>query len=162
MRVWSYADILALWLLMEGFSRLVHVVQFWYFVCTTRISNRTILQWIPAGHSNSVSFAYHRTQSHKWLACWIHIQYLKTQPSAKVALLLERRVFPLYLMVAPSPYVLANANWMLGQLAHCLPEVIIIFLSLSLSLSFIPTFLLVSLEKNIWVYLTTWCFWLWM
>lgn len=38
-------------------------------------------------------------------------------------MLLEKRVFPLYLMVAPSPYVLANANWMLGELASCLPEV---------------------------------------
>lgn len=50
-------------------------------------------------------------------------QYLKTLPAAKVALLLERRVFPLYLMVAPSPYVLANANWILGELSSCLPEV---------------------------------------
>lgn len=52
-----------------------------------------------------------------------NVQYLKTQSSAKVTMLLERRVFPLYLMVAPSPYVLANANWMLGQLSNCLPEV---------------------------------------
>ncbi|XP_073393290.1 uncharacterized protein [Physcomitrium patens] len=51
-------------------------------------------------------------------------KYLKTLPAAKVALLLERRVFPLYLMVAPSPYVLANANWILGELSSCLPEVL--------------------------------------
>ena len=51
------------------------------------------------------------------------MQYLKTQPAAKITMLLEKRVFPLYLMVAPSPYVLANANWMLGELANCLPEV---------------------------------------
>lgn len=51
------------------------------------------------------------------------VQYLKTQPAAKITMLLERRVFPLYLMVAPSPYVLANANWMLGELVNCLPEV---------------------------------------
>ncbi|KAG0569597.1 hypothetical protein KC19_6G101400 [Ceratodon purpureus] len=49
-------------------------------------------------------------------------RYLKTQPAAKITMLLEKRVFPLYLMVAPSPYVLANANWMLGELANCLPE----------------------------------------
>ncbi|KAG0594135.1 hypothetical protein M758_UG050900 [Ceratodon purpureus] len=42
-------------------------------------------------------------------------RYLKTQRAAKITMLLEKRVFPLYLMVAPSPYVLANANWMLGS-----------------------------------------------
>nr|PNR26439.1 hypothetical protein PHYPA_031014 [Physcomitrium patens] len=50
-------------------------------------------------------------------------QYLKKQPTEKVALLLQTRVLPLYSMVAPTPYVLANANWLLGELANFLPDV---------------------------------------
>ncbi|KAL3700792.1 hypothetical protein R1sor_018814 [Riccia sorocarpa] len=50
-------------------------------------------------------------------------QFLKTQTPDKVAFLLQSRVFPLYTMGTPSPYVLANANWLLGELAGCLPEV---------------------------------------
>ncbi|BBN00117.1 hypothetical protein MPTK1_1g26560 [Marchantia polymorpha subsp. ruderalis] len=49
-------------------------------------------------------------------------QFLKTQSPDKVSFLLQTRVFPLYTMGTPSPYVLANANWLLGELAACLPE----------------------------------------
>ncbi|KAG6548716.1 hypothetical protein Mapa_009871 [Marchantia paleacea] len=50
------------------------------------------------------------------------MQFLKTQSPDKVSFLLQTRVFPLYTMGTPSPYVLANANWLLGELAACLPE----------------------------------------
>ncbi|CAM6082528.1 unnamed protein product [Calypogeia fissa] len=49
-------------------------------------------------------------------------QFLKTQSADKVTFLLQTRVFPLYTMGTPSPYVLASANWLLGELATCLPE----------------------------------------
>ncbi|KAL2650845.1 hypothetical protein R1flu_018973 [Riccia fluitans] len=49
-------------------------------------------------------------------------QFLKTQTPDKVTIILQTRVFPLYTMGTPSPYVLANANWLLGELAACLPE----------------------------------------
>ncbi len=51
------------------------------------------------------------------------MQFLKTQDTEIVATLLQTRIFPLYAMVVPSPYVLANSNWLLGELASCLPEV---------------------------------------
>jgi hypothetical protein len=51
------------------------------------------------------------------------MQFLKTQDTEIVAALLQTRIFPLYAMVVPSPYVLANSNWLLGELASCLPEV---------------------------------------
>lgn len=49
-------------------------------------------------------------------------EFLKTQDTEIVATLLQTRIFPLYAMVVPSPYVLANSNWLLGELASCLPE----------------------------------------
>jgi hypothetical protein len=51
------------------------------------------------------------------------MQFLKTQDAETITLLLQTRVFPLYTMVLPSPYVLATSNWLLGKLATCLPEV---------------------------------------
>lgn len=49
-------------------------------------------------------------------------EFLKTQDAETITLLLQTRVFPLYTMVLPSPYVLATSNWLLGKLATCLPE----------------------------------------
>lgn len=69
--------------------------------------------------SQSLSWVYHGN-----LILQFFCQYLKTQSSEKVIMLLQTRVFPLYSMVAPTPYVLANANWLLGELATCLPEVL--------------------------------------
>jgi hypothetical protein len=51
------------------------------------------------------------------------MQFLRTQSAETVTALLQTKVFPLYAMVSPTPYVLANANWLLGELAFCLPEV---------------------------------------
>ncbi|KAG0600495.1 hypothetical protein M758_11G038800 [Ceratodon purpureus] len=49
-------------------------------------------------------------------------EFLKTQDAETITMLLQSRVFPLYTMVLPSPYVLATSNWLLGKLATCLPE----------------------------------------
>lgn len=68
-------------------------------------------------HSTAPNVILHETILHEFL------QYLKKQPTEKVALLLQTRVLPLYSMVAPTPYVLANANWLLGELANFLPDV---------------------------------------
>lgn len=51
------------------------------------------------------------------------MQFLKTQDAETIKMLLQTRVFPLYAMVVPSPYVLATSNWLLGKLSTCLPEV---------------------------------------
>jgi len=53
---------------------------------------------------------------------WV-MQFLRTQSAETVTALLQTKVFPLYAMVSPTPYVLATANWLLGELAFCLPEV---------------------------------------
>eukprot|EP00252_Welwitschia_mirabilis_P026873 TRINITY_DN8982_c0_g1_i1.p1 TRINITY_DN8982_c0_g1~~TRINITY_DN8982_c0_g1_i1.p1 ORF type:complete len:655 (-),score=197.07 TRINITY_DN8982_c0_g1_i1:231-2138(-) len=49
-------------------------------------------------------------------------ELFKVQPAQYVILFLRNRVLPLYLMSSPSPYLIANANWLLGELAGCLPE----------------------------------------
>ncbi|XP_057871628.2 uncharacterized protein LOC131078011 isoform X2 [Cryptomeria japonica] len=49
-------------------------------------------------------------------------EFFKVQSPQHVALLLRTRVLPLYSMSSPSPYLIANANWLLGELAVCLPE----------------------------------------
>lgn len=48
--------------------------------------------------------------------------FFKVQGPEHVSLLLRTRVLPLYSMASPSPYLIANANWLLGELAVCLPE----------------------------------------
>ncbi|KAH9325798.1 hypothetical protein KI387_005976, partial [Taxus chinensis] len=49
-------------------------------------------------------------------------EFFKFQSPEHVALLLQNRVLPLYSMSSPSPYLIANANWFLGELAVCLPK----------------------------------------
>lgn len=51
------------------------------------------------------------------------VQFLKTQDAETLTMLLQTRVFPMYAMRLPPPYVLANSNWLLGELAASLPEV---------------------------------------
>lgn len=51
------------------------------------------------------------------------LQFLKTQDAETLTMLLQTRVFPMYAMRLPPPYVLANSNWLLGELAASLPEV---------------------------------------
>ena len=49
-------------------------------------------------------------------------EFFQVQSLEHLALLLRTRVLPLYSMSSPSPYLIANANWSLGELAVCLPE----------------------------------------
>jgi hypothetical protein len=49
-------------------------------------------------------------------------QFFYSQEDEMVTVMLQTCVFPLYSMLSPNPYVLANANWLLGELATCLPE----------------------------------------
>lgn len=49
-------------------------------------------------------------------------QFLKAQRPDHLHMLLQSRVLSLYSMASPSPFLLANANWVLGELASCLPE----------------------------------------
>eukprot|EP00250_Pteridium_aquilinum_P033256 c5372_g1_i1 orf=217-3513(+) len=49
-------------------------------------------------------------------------QFLKAQRPDHLRMLLHNRVLSLYTMASPSPFLLANANWVLGQFASCLPE----------------------------------------
>lgn len=46
--------------------------------------------------------------------CGVH-QFLRTPSAETVTALLQTKVFPLYAMVSPTPYVLANANWLWGS-----------------------------------------------
>lgn len=48
-------------------------------------------------------------------------EFLMIQEAETITTLLQTRVFPLYTMALPSPYVLATSNWLLGKLATCLP-----------------------------------------
>ncbi|KAJ3681318.1 hypothetical protein LUZ60_015807 [Juncus effusus] len=47
--------------------------------------------------------------------------FLKEKPSDYTATLIRERVFPLYLLSRCTPYLIASANWILGELAPCLP-----------------------------------------
>lgn len=49
-------------------------------------------------------------------------EFFKVQSPEHVSLLLRTRVLPLYSVTLPSAYVIANANWLLGELAVCLPD----------------------------------------
>ena len=49
-------------------------------------------------------------------------EFVKVQGLEHVSLLLQTRVLPLYSMASPSPYLIAHANWLLGELAVCFPE----------------------------------------
>jgi hypothetical protein len=50
------------------------------------------------------------------------MQFFDSQEDEMVTVMLQTCVFPLYSMSSPNPYLLANANWLLGELATCLPE----------------------------------------
>ncbi|EFJ18902.1 hypothetical protein SELMODRAFT_112168 [Selaginella moellendorffii] len=49
-------------------------------------------------------------------------QFFKSQSAEYLKMILLSRVFPIYSLTPPSPFLLANANWLLGELATCLPE----------------------------------------
>ncbi|GKV06838.1 hypothetical protein SLEP1_g18666 [Rubroshorea leprosula] len=48
--------------------------------------------------------------------------FLREQKPGYIATLLHSRVLPLYSVSVYSPYLVAAANWILGELASCLPE----------------------------------------
>ncbi|KAH7292282.1 hypothetical protein KP509_29G060400 [Ceratopteris richardii] len=49
-------------------------------------------------------------------------QFFKAQRPEHLQMLLLNRVLCLYRMTFPSPFLLANANWVIGQFASCVPE----------------------------------------
>lgn len=52
-----------------------------------------------------------------------HLQFLREQKPEFTTNLVRNRVLPLYAMSACLPYLVASANWVLGELGSCLPEV---------------------------------------
>lgn len=55
------------------------------------------------------------------------LQFIQEQNPEYVASLVRTRVLPIYSTSDCSPYLVASANWVLGELASCLPEVLILF-----------------------------------
>lgn len=51
------------------------------------------------------------------------MQYLTEQNPGYTMTLLRTRVLPLYSVSNCPPHLIACANWILGELASCLPEV---------------------------------------
>lgn len=51
------------------------------------------------------------------------MQFLREQESGYITTLICTRVLPLYTTSVCLPYLVATANWVLGELAPCLPEV---------------------------------------
>ncbi|XP_021594154.1 importin beta-like SAD2 isoform X3 [Manihot esculenta] len=49
-------------------------------------------------------------------------EFLTEQKTGYITVLLRARVLPLYTMSVIPPYLVAAANWVLGELASCLPE----------------------------------------
>lgn len=50
------------------------------------------------------------------------LDFLREQQPGYVTFLIRTRVLPLYAMSTCLPYLIASANWVLGELASCLPE----------------------------------------
>ncbi|KAJ3687433.1 hypothetical protein LUZ61_016597 [Rhynchospora tenuis] len=48
--------------------------------------------------------------------------FLKERPSDYTATLIRNRVLPLYSLRKCTPYLVATSNWLLGELAPCLPQ----------------------------------------
>ncbi|KAJ1696023.1 hypothetical protein LUZ63_012721 [Rhynchospora breviuscula] len=48
--------------------------------------------------------------------------FLKERPSDYTATLIRNRVLPLYSLRKCTPYLVATSNWLLGELARCLPQ----------------------------------------
>nr|XP_023883800.1 uncharacterized protein LOC111996099 isoform X2 [Quercus suber] len=48
--------------------------------------------------------------------------FLREQGSGYVTTIIRTRVLPLYMLSVSLPYLVATANWILGELATCLPE----------------------------------------
>ncbi|XP_027330151.1 importin beta-like SAD2 isoform X2 [Abrus precatorius] len=48
--------------------------------------------------------------------------FLREQEPGNVTILIRTRILPLYTVAAYLPYLVASANWVLGELGSCLPE----------------------------------------
>ncbi|KAJ1403033.1 Importin-beta, N-terminal domain [Sesbania bispinosa] len=48
--------------------------------------------------------------------------FLREQESGYVTTLVRTRILPLYTVAVSQPYLVASANWVLGELGSCLPE----------------------------------------
>lgn len=53
----------------------------------------------------------------------LYSQFLTEQSPGFTDTLVRNRVLPLYETPSPQPYLIATANWVLGELASCLSEV---------------------------------------
>nr|XP_019702618.1 importin beta-like SAD2 isoform X2 [Elaeis guineensis] len=53
---------------------------------------------------------------------YLLLQFLSEISSAYVTTLVRNRVLPLYSLCKCSPYLIATANWVIGELASCLPQ----------------------------------------
>lgn len=51
------------------------------------------------------------------------MQFLREQEPGYVTTLVRTRILPLYTVAVSIPYLVASANWVLGELGSCLPEV---------------------------------------
>lgn len=58
---------------------------------------------------------------------YLHIQFLREQKPGYTTNLIRNRVLPLYKSSTCHPYLVASANWVLGEFAPCIPEVSIAF-----------------------------------
>ena len=55
--------------------------------------------------------------------CYSHMQFFREQEPRHITTLVQMRLLPLYKSSVFLPYLVAPANWVLGELASCLPEV---------------------------------------
>lgn len=53
----------------------------------------------------------------------LQIQFLRDKQPGYTATLLRTRVLPVYTISEKVPYLVAAANWVVGELSSCLPEV---------------------------------------
>lgn len=53
----------------------------------------------------------------------LHLQFLREQEPRYTTTLVHTRLLPLYTLSLCQPYLVATANWVLGELASCLTEV---------------------------------------
>lgn len=67
----------------------------------------------------------------------LHLQFLREQEPRYTTTLVHTRLLPLYTLSLCQPYLVATANWVLGELASCLTEVKL-FLTQTVSVWFMP------------------------
>lgn len=53
----------------------------------------------------------------------MHTQFLGEQKAGYTTNIIRNRILPLYKESAFHPYLVATANWVLGEFSSCIPEV---------------------------------------